>query len=425
MRAVEWFNALVVTLFFLCYSYQFLYIPVALLGKRRPQSGAPLRRYAVLIAARNEQAVIGGLLDSLRAQDYPPELVDVYVAADNCTDGTAALARAHGAAVFERFDSAHVGKGYALDFLLRHIDRERYEGFFVFDADNVLSPDYIRRMNDRFDEGCGVLTSYRNSKNYGDNWISAGYALWFLRDSRYLNHARALLGIGCVVAGTGFLISRETLRRCGGWRYFLLTEDTEFTVDNMLRGERIGYCPEAVLYDEQPTDFRQSWRQRMRWCKGYLQVFRRYGTGLLRGLFGKNALSCYDMTMSIMPAAVLSGLSLAVNLLAAALEFFTGGDLRALAMTALQTGANLYLTLFAVGALTTLTEWRQICCPAGKKILYVFTFPVFMFTYVPICIASLFTDVSWQPIRHERSLSLEQIRAGEKLPARGRAGRIA
>ena len=424
MKVLELFNYIVMCLFLLCYSYQLFYIPVALVGRRPHRGQTKFHRYAVLIAARNEVAVIGQLIDSIRAQDYPEELVDIFVVADNCTDDTAAVARRHGARVYERFDRRHVGKGYALRFLLGSIARDygrgRYDGYFVFDADNVLAPDYIRQMNRTFSDGYGVVTSYRNSKNYGDNWISAGYALWFIRDSRYLNHARMILGGSCVVAGTGFMFSREVLERCGGWNYFLLTEDTEFTADMVLKGEKIGYCPEAVLYDEQPTGFKQSWRQRMRWCRGYMQVFRRYGAGLLKGIFGKNGLSCYDMTMSIMPAAVLSGLSVIVNLIAAAVNFAAGRDLSAFAGSVLLLGWNLYMTLFIVGAITTVTEWRQIHCAGWKKILYAFTFPVFMFTYVPICIASLFTDVQWQPIRHERSLSLEEIRTGEqkKLPAR-------
>lgn len=413
MRTLQMFNLVVMGLFFLCYSYQFFYIPVALLGRRRTPGPAAEKRYAVLIAARNEQSVVGQLIDSIREQDYPRELVDVYVVADNCTDATAAVAEEHGAVVYERFDRTCVGKGYALNYLLNCIDTEDYDGFFVFDADNILAPDYIRHMNETFSQGCGIVTSYRNSKNYGDNWISAGYALWFIRDSRYLNHARMLLGSSCVVAGTGFLFSRQVLERCGGWNFFLLTEDTQFTIHNVLRGERIGYCPQAMIYDEQPRSFRQSWRQRMRWCRGYMQVFSRYGKDLLKGVFGKDGLSCYDMTMSIMPAAVLSGLSLGVNLLSAALNFLAGRDLSALAASMLQLGWNLYITLFLIGALTTVTEWKHIHCPAGKKILYAFTFPIFMFTYVPICIVSLFTDVQWQPIRHDRSLSLEQIRGGK------------
>ena len=412
MKPIELINFIIICLFFICYSYQFFYIPVSLFKKPKAHRESKPHRFAVLIAARNERSVIGGLIDSINAQDYPAHLINIFVIVDNCTDDTALIAQEHGAVVYTRRDSLHVGKGYALNFLLEQIARDYPAGFFdaflVLDADNVIAPNYITEMNKTFSDGYGIITSYRNSKNYGDNWISAGYALWFLREARYLNNARMLLGSSCAVSGTGFLFSREILERCGGWNFFLLTEDIEFSIDNVVRGEKIGYCGTAVLYDEQPTSFRQSWRQRLRWSRGYLQVFSRYGGRLMRGIF-HGSFSCYDMAMNIMPAAVLTGLSVAVNLTAAAANFYIGGDLRVLGLSVLQTVVNLYMTLFVIGSITTITEWKQIHCSAGKKLLYALTFPVFMFTYVPITIASLFCDVQWQPIRHQRCLNVSQI----------------
>ena len=412
MKPIELINFIIICLFFICYSYQFFYIPVSLFKKPKAHREPKPHRFAVLIAARNERSVIGELIDSINAQDYPAHLINIFVIADNCTDDTALIAQEHGAVVYTRRDSLHVGKGYALNFLLEQIARDYPAGYFdaflVLDADNVIAPNYITEMNKTFSDGYGIITSYRNSKNYGDNWISAGYALWFLREARYLNNARMLLGSSCAVSGTGFLFSREILERCGGWNFFLLTEDIEFSIDNVVWGEKIGYCGTAVLYDEQPTSFRQSWRQRLRWSRGYLQVFSRYGGRLMRGIF-RGSFSCYDMAMNIMPAAVLTGLSVAVNLTAAAANFYIGGDLKVLGLSVLQTLVNLYMTLFVIGSITTITEWKQIHCSAGKKLLYALTFPVFMFTYVPITIASLFCDVQWQPIRHQRCLNVSQI----------------
>lgn len=72
MDFIEWFNRLLVVLFFLCYAYQFAYIPIAWLRRPRVYGSGRRNRFAFLIAARNEEAVIGQLLDSIRAQDYPP-----------------------------------------------------------------------------------------------------------------------------------------------------------------------------------------------------------------------------------------------------------------------------------------------------------------------------------------------------------------
>lgn len=206
------------------------------------------------------------------------------------------------------------------------------------------------------------------------------------------------------MSGTGFLFTRRILERCGGWRFFLLTEDIEFTIDNVTGGVKIGYCPDAITYDEQPVTFRQSWRQRMRWSRGYMQVFARYGGRLLRGML-RGSFSCYDMAMCIMPAAILTGLSIVVNIGAAIANLVSGGDWAGLGTAVWQTVAGLYLTLFAVGAITTLSEWKNIRCTAAKKALYAFTFPLFMLTFVPICIAAMFKNPGWQPILHTRTLA--------------------
>lgn len=401
-------NAVISALFFICYTYQFLYIPLVLAKKSKPlASPSKAHRYAVLIAARNEENVISGLLDSLRAQTYDMSLVTVFVAADNCTDSTAAIARAHGAVVYERFNQLNVGKGYALDFLLQHIGANYpvgFDGYFVFDADNILAPDYIERMNEMFSNGHEIVTSYRNSKNFGGNWISAGYALWFLRESRYLNGARTRLGSSAAVGGTGFLFSQRILDESHGWRFYLLTEDIEFSVYHILRGEKIAICESAVLYDEQPTDFRQSCRQRLRWAKGYVQVFLRYGGQLLRGA-AKGSWSCFDMSMSILPAFVLTSLCLLANITLTILGLMQGAGVWFALRSLLECMGSILATLLVLGGITTVTEWHRIHATTAQKLVYTLTFPLFMLTYLPISLAALFMKVEWKPIHHSVRLS--------------------
>ena len=410
MKFFETLNIVLMFAFLLCYAYQFAYIPLAHLLRAKPHKKAALHRFAVLICARNEQTVICDLIDSLHAQTYPQDKLKIFVMADNCTDATACVARGAGATVYERFDTAHVGKGYALDALLRNIARdepEGFDGYFVFDADNLLRPDYVERMNETFSDGNDIITSYRNSKNYGDNWISAGYGLWFLRESKYLNHARTLLGTSCAVSGTGFLFSRRVLEeQDGSWPFHLLIEDIEFSVSHILDGYKIALCPEAELFDEQPVTFRQSWRQRMRWSKGYLQVLRQYGGKLLAGIF-KGSFSCYDMSMNILPAFVLSVLSTVSNLSLLTLQIANGAGTAEATLAILQMLGSMYLTLFVIGAITTATQWKKLHTTAWKKVLYAFTFPVFMFTYLPISIAALFAKVEWKPITH--SVTAKQV----------------
>ena len=409
---LEAINQAIAILFFICYAYQFVYIPIALFKKKKRLPAAAPHRYAVLIAARNEEAVIGDLLDSLHRQDYDMSMVTVFVIADNCTDRTAAIAAEKGAVVYTRENRRQVGKGYALEALLAHIRSDYpdgYDAYFVFDADNLLAPDFISRMNESYAAGNKIITCYRNSKNYGSNWISAGYALWFLRESRYLNGAREAIGSSCAVSGTGFLFSQDILDECGSWCFHLLVEDIEFSIHNILKGHRIAICEDAVVYDEQPTDFAQSCRQRLRWSRGYLQVFGKYGSELLTGA-AHGKWSCVDMAMAIMPAIILTSISILVSVALSVLGILSGMGLLPALISLVKALLSMYLMLFVIGAITTITEWKKIDASALRKVLSVFTFPLFMFTYIPISFAALFIKVEWKPIRH--SITVKELGKG-------------
>lgn len=415
METVGLINYIISILFTICYFYQFVYIVIPFFKKKKQSKNtAVMHRFAVLISARNEESVISQLIHNIHEQNYPRDQVTVFVVADNCTDSTAQVARDAGAIVWERFNKQQVGKGYALDFLLERIGEfypsDTFDGYFVFDADNLLDENYIAEMNKTFSEGHQVITSYRNSKNYDDNWISAGYSLWFLRESQYLNNSRMLLGTSCAISGTGFLVSRQIIEQNGGWKFHLLTEDIEFSVHSVINGVRIAFCKNAVLYDEQPTTFSQSWNQRLRWAKGFLQVFKKYGSSLVKTIFTKHSFACYDMTMTIMPAIFLTLFGVASNVVAAFIGIIVGDDISIVTNSLFRTCVNAYLLLLAIGGITVITEWKQIHCSKFNKIAYIFTFPLFMFTYIPIALAALVKRVEWKPIIHTEVKTLADVR---------------
>lgn len=420
MKTIIYLNCMISIVFTLCYAYQFFYIFIGLLKKPKTFTASCNHRYAVVISARNERDVIAQLIESIKSQRYPSELVDIFVIADNCTDDTAKIAEQAGAIVYERFNKKQVGKGYALDWMFNIIERDyqdkNYEAFMIFDADNLLDQNYIMEMNKVFDQGYRIITSYRNSKNFGSNWISAGYSLWFLREAKFLNNSRMQLHTSCAISGTGFLVSAEIIHANGGWIHHLLTEDIEFTVDSVIHGETIGYCAEAILYDEQPTLFRQSYRQRLRWAKGFYQVFAKYGGQLFKGIL-RGSFSCFDMLMTIMPAMLLTLISTIINAVAVPLGFLANSpETSILLQTLLQTLMNFYGLFFILGTITTITEWKQIHCSKIKRILNLFTFPIFMLTYVPIAVIALFKKVEWKPIKHSVVRTLDEVR-GDQIAA--------
>lgn len=415
---ISTFNTALFIAFTALYAYQIIYVAVALFHKKpMPMTAKQNHRYAVVIAARNESAVIGNLIDSIKKQKYPQNLIDIFVVADNCTDDTASVSREAGAIVYERFNTQHVGKGYALSYVLNQIAQDygayTYEGYFVFDADNLLDENFVAEMNKFFDKGYRILTCYRNSKNYASSWISAGYSLWFLRESKYLNYPRTLLNTSCAISGTGFLIHNDIIRANHGWKHHLLTEDIEFSVDNVIQGETIGYCGSAKLYDEQPCTWKQSWTQRLRWSKGFYQVLGKYGKKLVKGFAFERRFSCYDMFITVAPAIFVTLASIFMNL-TFMLSAFHGTWVNMLIITTTATAivssvVNFYLILFVMGVITTITEWKEIHAKPLKKILYTFTFPLFILTYIPISIVALFKKIGWDPIPHNIAKSIEDF----------------
>ena len=408
LRSLSYALAAITTV---CYFYQIVYLVLPLLKKQRPLEAKERRRYAILIAARNEEAVLPHLLASIRQQDYPAERISTFVVADNCTDRTAEVAEAGGAKVFRRSSTTRIGKGYALNFLLSRIDLteglDSFDAFLIFDADNLLMPDYISQINKVCSNGFEAFCGYRNSKNFGSNWISQGYALWYLHDSCHLNQSRMLLGTTCAVNGTGFGFTRQLLQRMGGWNFFTLTEDIEFSTWCATRGIRIGYCRDATVFDEQPENFIQSWRQRTRWTQGGLQVSIRYAGDLLKGLFKgpRTAYASFETaTLSLWGygmGVICCGIALLVTFLA---ERWLG-----LGKAILLGLAGTYSSMFVIGALTLLTEWHRIRAATNKKVQALFTFPLFMMTIIPISLTAVFRKFQWQPIAHTVAISAEEL----------------
>ena len=122
--------------------YKKIYVVLGFFVTRKFKPAKNKHKYAILIAARNEEKVIGNLIDSINKQDYPKELLTTFVVADNCTDNTKDVAKKHGAIVYERFDDEHKTKGFALQYLINNIEKDykttSFEGYFIFDADNLL-----------------------------------------------------------------------------------------------------------------------------------------------------------------------------------------------------------------------------------------------------------------------------------------------
>lgn len=397
-----------------CYAYQVIYLFVPFLFKRKkPEKAEKQHRFAILIAARNEEAVLPHLLETIRNQNYPAQLITTYVIADNCTDSTAKVASRGGARVYERFNTEKVGKGYALNHLIDKIREEeggleRFDAFMIFDADNLLDENFMTQINITCDQGYGVFSSFRNTKNFGTNWISSGHAMWYLHDSVHLNQSRYLLGNPCFVTGTGFGFTREVLEKAGGnWRFFTLTEDIEFSAWLSYNGIRSGYNHDAILYDEQPESFKLSWRQRTRWVQGGIQVGLKHTGKLLKGLFqgGHSGYGCLEMTTLTLFGYGFAALSAVFSLVVT----FIGSGFLGLIFSLISMLVGSYVSMLVMGMLTVWPIWNRIRATKKEKYMAVATFPFYVATFVPIAATAIFRKRRWAPIAHTVAISSEDM----------------
>lgn len=362
------------------------FICIALFAFRRPVSLAPCpprTRFAVLIAARNEVAVIGRTVRRLKECDYPPALFDIYVLPNGCTDNTAAAAAAAGAIILPCGPSVR-GKGAALHMAVSALQGRGYDAVCVFDADNLVDAAYLRRMNDAFCAGAQVAKGKCLAANPADSWVSGCYALYFGLFNLFYNHARQPLGLSAKLNGTGFAVSMDLLRRLGGWNTQTIAEDAEFAALCAEAGQRVWWVPDAVAYDEQPLTLRQSLIQRARWCSGIMAVGRRH----LPRLLGQSLREplCADFVFFLL-TPFIQALSAAALLLRLCID--PAGLLLSLAIGWLGACA-LALLIAVLHGPSPRTMGRAIV-----------TYGLFMATWAPLCLWCLLRPVTvWHEMRH-------------------------
>jgi cellulose synthase/poly-beta-1,6-N-acetylglucosamine synthase-like glycosyltransferase len=240
----------------------------------RPAASSPRKRFLVLIPAHNEAGVIGDLLRNLFRLHYPRELYRVVVIADNCTDDTAAIARAEGAEVLARNTAGAGGKGRAMEWALRQLDGN-HDAVAVFDADNRVHLDFLQKMNDGLCAGHRLLQGFLGTKNPNDNWLTRVLHLHQASINTLWHAGKHGIGLGNYLVGTGMVIDRGLLEK-HGWNAVTLTEDLEFTLRMALVGEKVLWLRDAVVYDERPSDLRTAWRQQQRWLIGTWHCLSRY-----------------------------------------------------------------------------------------------------------------------------------------------------
>lgn len=406
----------IVSMYYLCISFFGLY------RKKDVNSVDPKKSFALIVAAHNEETVIQDIIHSLKRLDYPKELYDIFVIADNCTDKTAAKSREAGALVYERTNKIKRGKGYALEWMFDKIFKldKKYDAVVIFDADNLASRNFLREMNNKLCEGFKVVQGYLDSKNPHDTWITGSYSIAFWTSNRMFQLSRRNLGLSNQLGGTGFCIDTRTLQELG-WGATCLTEDLEFTCKLVLNGHKVGWAHDAVVYDEKPLTLSQSWWQRKRWMQGFADVASRYFLKLIKKSILELNFTALDCALySIQPMVILVlGVAMVMDYLSRIGDLFRSFDnfistLHSGTIFNLQDISSITIILFVISVLQFI--YTPIVLILDKKLdlkvfLYYLVFPIYTITWLPISVQGILdrNNKEWSHTVHTRSVNITDL----------------
>ncbi|MBQ8991886.1 glycosyltransferase [Candidatus Saccharibacteria bacterium] len=364
---------------------------LVLVHRPRPLKARELKnpRFAVLVPARYESSVIEDLFKSFENQTYKISPPDIYIIVEAASDPTVVLARNYGYQVFVRPHPEKQRKGYALDEAVRAIlKQEHYDAYFIFDADNTLSPTYFAEMKRSFERGYALAIGCRKIKN-PENAVAVGSGLIFTIVNVIMNRIYSRRSLSCIASGTGFYLSGEIVEQERGFPFHSLTEDYEISLFAATHGYSTYYNRRAVFYDAQPRTYTQYFIQRARWEKGYFEARLKYLGPLLRGLLGKRFAVSYILLIGIFDL-----LFLVVGLVLLIIYF----AVQALWLLPLFL-FDLYFVLILFTALLLHLENYPL-----KPALYIktlFFHPLLLLTYIPCLFVAIFKRrLSWCRIDH-------------------------
>lgn len=410
------FNVIMIPVQVIIIFFTFYYFILAMFGlyrKREKKILTPEKTFALVVAAHNEEAVIGPLVENLLQLDYPKEFYDVFVVADNCTDKTALIARNSGAYVHQRFNNEKRGKGFALEWMFHRLFKleRQYDAVLIFDADNLVNQSFLIEMNSKLCQGDQIIQCYLDSKNPFDTWVTNTFSITFWLSNRLLQLARYNTGrLSNVLGGTGMCITMNVLREFG-WGATSLTEDLEFSMKALTHGIKTTWAHDAVVYDEKPLSFAQAWRQRKRWAQGQVDVAGRYLIPLVMKAIRERRIMYFDAAVHLFqPALVMiATFFMFTNMLSIFQPHYTHVFSLVMPWTGWQIlSAIQYVYPVAALALDRL-PWKAYV----GLILY----PIFIYSWIPIVFLGFMNrkDKEWSHTQHTRSIAYEDVVRQKKV----------
>lgn len=274
---------------------------LAFIGRTHaPVRASRVRRFAILVPAHNEEPVIDKTLRSLLAIDYPRDAFDVIVVADNCSDGTAEVARSLGAVVHERHDPTLRGKGYALRWCFDRLLTQQpgYDAIGVVDADSVVSGNFLTVINAYLEQGAQAIQCSDLIESQPGVWNAEVPRIGLMLYNYVRPLGRRVIGCSAGLRGNGMCFAADTLCRVP-WDAYSLTEDLEYGLVLLLNGITVVFAPEATVLSPLPHSVSHAETQRARWETGRLGVIHKYAGRLLSTAFRRASFKALDACLDL------------------------------------------------------------------------------------------------------------------------------
>ena len=398
----------IVIYFSLIYTiYYVILAAFAFLKTKNETKNGKINYFAILIAARNEEKVIKELIDSLKNQNYDKSKYEIDVIINNCTDSTREIAINNKVNVID-CTSKVTCKADALRIAFKELkSKKKIDAYIIFDADNVVHPDFLLNMNKSIKNGFRIAQGHRETKNLGKSWISSSYAIYFYLQNYMISRSRKHLGLSTAINGTGFMVKKDLIDEIG-FNTKTLTEDIEFSAICALNRVKIDYVEDAITYDEQPESFMTSWHQRMRWTKGSLSCLRIYGIKLIKNFFKTRTITNLDM-LFVFFSPIVQVITFLVILIDILIKIFNMGFIPFINSYILSSYISLiisYLITLILSSFVVLHNKHSL----KEALTGIILFVLFIASWIPINIICLFKrKIEWKHIEHNANISINDV----------------
>ena len=380
-------------------------------------------KFALLIAARNESNVIEHILNSLDNQTYPREYFEAYIIVESEDDPTVEIVKKHGYQYFvrDRLGPGRRTKGFALQECIDYLWRENklYDAYMIFDADNILEPNYIEVMNDVRQTGVQVGLGYRNFTNADTNWVTANCAVMFSYMNQITSYGRSIIFHKATLMGTGYFIDDSIIREIGGWIFTGMTEDIQLTTYCYYHDIYMSYYPAVCFYDEQAADMKTVHNQHVRWLAGFMEP-RKFlkKEGVQKDYHSKRLqrMMTYEFRVGIIPFVIFN----VVSFIIAALGIVFG-VLSAVYGYPYQTGilfaivgfqlSALYMSFVVPAILSIIRNRKYLKLSPKNEIACILTYMIYFYDF-----ASAFFDLLTHPKKRKEWVRIDhtgEINNGE------------